>query len=572
MTIEAYLDQTEDEIIEEVKELTPEAYKGIADTLAISKAEQSIIDEVTGVDDDNEEQEKEEMESEREMKTLFESLYEIDPETKEVFVKGSAYDLKKWEDDMVCFVFGDPTRVVAMEDAISPAEHRLTKAFEKLNVKRTALSHLVKKHADHLKAKTITKAFAKDFQDVMGFPIPNVRMESFTTEPSTTNYQIAMEEMSGAQMAMAAGGALVGIGIIYKMIQWFARALNKNGDATNSIGQNFKEAFDRKQRMRTAAEQLEIDKKAIDDTIDAVRKDFTAVETNEADMGLNALKDTLQGGSTDKIYDQLSFIYLNGALKGQLNQFNSAIIKSQLKQEWWNTLTKLATEAVDAQITLGATIQEVTQSPTLPPDKPDLIAYGNFLPLLKQLMQPFALDKNIPEYNNDKKNGNQVEVMEKFISSYQTIFTPLTGFLSKDTASTDLENSFNSINLEAFNQFTDKYINSLLDTGKAIQSEVEKETALKKNGNVASSNTNSQDLDAKRLRLTKMVAEFKAVSNLLRFIINVRNNLGKLAIANNNATQKAEGKIMGILKATGATIDKLRNFSHKATNALKGNG
>lgn len=572
MTIEAYLEPSEDETVEELQELTPATYKGIADSLSINQAEQAIIDEVAGVDGDDEEQEKEELENEREMKTLFESLYEIDPETKEVFVKGSAYDLKKWEDDMVCFVFGDPERVIAMESSISPAEQRLTRVFNRLEEKRTALSQMVKRHENEIRAKTISKAFAQDFQNVMGYPIPNVRMESFTKEPSPTNFNIAMEEMTGTQMAMAAGAGLVGVGIIYKMIQWFARALNKNGDATNSIGQNFKEAFDRKQRMRTAAEQLEIDKKAIDDTIDAVRKDFTAVETNEADMGLNALKDALQGGSTDKIYDQLSFMYLNGALKGQLNQFNSAIIKSQLKQEWWNTLTKLATEAVDAQITLGATIQEVTQSPTLPPDKPDLIAYGNFLPLLKQLMQPFALDKNIPDFNNDKKNGNQVEVMEKFISSYQTIFTPLTGFLSKDTASTDLENSFDSINLEAFNQFTDKYINSLLDTGKAIQSEVEKETALKKSGKVASSNTNSQDLDAKRLRLTKMVAEFKAVSNLLRFIINVRNNLGKLAIANNNATQKAEGKIMGVLKATGATVDKLKAFGHKATNALKGNG
>ena len=572
MTIEAYLEASEDETVEELQELTPTAYKGIADSLSINQAEQAIIDEVAGVDGDDEEQEKEELENEREMKTLFESLYEIDPDTKEVFVKGSAYDLKKWEDDMVCFVFGDPERVVAMEAAISPAEHRLTQAYNRLENKRTALSQIVKRHANEIKAKTISKAFAQDFQKVMGYPIPNVHMESFTKEPSATNFTIAMEEMTGTQMAMAAGAGLVGVGIIYKMIQWFARALNKNGDATNSIGQNFKEAFDRKQRMRTAAEQLEIDKKTIDETIDVVRKDFTAVETNEEDMGFNKLKESLEGGSTDAIYDSLSKIYLTGALKGQLNRFNSAIIKSQLKQEWWSVLTKLATEAVDAQITLGAAIQQVTQSPTLPPDKPDLISYDKFLPLLKQLMQPFALDKNIPEYNNDKKNGNQVDVVEKFVSSYQIIFTPTKGYLSKDTESTDLENSFNSINLEAFNQFTDKYINSLLDTGKAIQSEVEKETALKKSGKVASSNTSGQDLDAKRLRLTKMVAEFKAVSNLLRFIINVRNNLGKLAIANNNATQKAEGKTMGVLKATGATIDKLKTFGHKATNALKGNG
>ena len=87
MTIEAYLEASEDETVEELQELTPAAYKGIADSLSINQAEQAIIDEVAGVDGDDEEQEKEELENEREMKTLFESLYEIDPDTKEVFVK-----------------------------------------------------------------------------------------------------------------------------------------------------------------------------------------------------------------------------------------------------------------------------------------------------------------------------------------------------------------------------------------------------------------------------------------------------------------------------------------------------
>ena len=83
MSIEAYIDVEEDNDIQEVAELAPEAYKGLVEDLAISKAEQTIIDEVTGVDGDDDESEAEELREEREMKTMFEQLYEIDPETKE---------------------------------------------------------------------------------------------------------------------------------------------------------------------------------------------------------------------------------------------------------------------------------------------------------------------------------------------------------------------------------------------------------------------------------------------------------------------------------------------------------
>jgi hypothetical protein len=36
----------------------------------------------------------------------------------------------------------------------------------------------------------------------------------------------------------------------FKMIQWFAKTLNRNGDATNSIGQNFRECFERRERIK----------------------------------------------------------------------------------------------------------------------------------------------------------------------------------------------------------------------------------------------------------------------------------------------------------------------------------
>jgi hypothetical protein len=564
MTIEAYLEASEDETVEELQELTPAAYKGIADSLSINQAEQAIIDEVAGVDGDEEEAEKEELENEREMKTLFESLYEIDPDTKEVFVKGSAYDLKKWEDDMVCFVFGDPERVVAMEAAISPAEHRLTQAYNRIEQKRTALAQVMHRHAIELKAKTISKAFAKDFQAVMGFPIPNVRMESFTTEPSTTNYTIAMEEMTGAQMAMAAGGALVGIGIIYKMIQWFAKTLNKNGDATNSIGQNIRACLDRRERIKNAAYNLEISKNEINQVLDTIKNDIGVDKINEADKGLGALKAGLSNQSAEQVYNALSQVYLTGSLKGQLTKFMQLLIEGKLNQQWWNTLTTISEQATQAQIKLGGYIKEIAAAAKLPENKPDPVDF-KFLEGLTVILNQLEIKEGFTPYNASDNNAKTC--MESFVSAYQTVFTPIVGNTELDPTK-DVTNSFEHLDLKAFEKFTPEYINNLLDVGKAIEQEVKQ--AHGETEKDVKDKTNNQDKDAKRQRLNLLVQEFKAISNLLRFVINVRNQLGKLAVAQGKATERSENFIIKMARKGGQAVDKAAQLVTDTANAAMG--
>ena len=568
MTIEAYLEASEDETVEELQELTPAAYKGIADSLSINQAEQTIIDEVAGVDGDDEEQEKEELENEREMKTLFESLYEIDPDTKEVFVKGSAYDLKKWEDDMVCFVFGDPERVVAMEDSFSPAERRLTKAFNHFEQKSIALEGIMDRYSEEIKVKTISKAFAQDFQKVMGYPIPNVHMESFTKEPSSTNFTIAMEEMTGAQMAMAAGGALVGVGIIYKMIQWFARTLNKNGDATNSIGQNFRACFDRRERIRNAAYNLSISKDEIDNTLKALKAEVLKDKIVGNDKGLVELKKALETEDAETIYRSLSNFYLSGILKDQLTTFTKLLIEGKLNQNWWKNLSYISEQATQGQIKLGGYIEEISGSPKLPENKPDPIDF-KFLDALKPLLLDLGVKEGFTPYNATAKNSKSC--MESFVSAYQSVFTPIDSKTLNFEMNADISNSFAHMDLEAFSKFTPEYINTLLKVGEKIQSTVTKAHGQAEKGD-PKDKTNDQDKDAKRERLNLLVQEFKAISNLLRFIIAVRNQLGKLSIAAGKATEKSEHWIVKKAKQAGAMVDKVTDVAATAKAAFTGNG
>ena len=563
MTIEAYLEPEENESVAELKELSPEAYKGIADGLSINNAEQAIIDEISGVDGDDDEREKEELEMERETKTLFESLYEIDPDTKEVFVKGSAYDLKKWEDDMVCFVFGDPERVVAMEDSISPAEHRLTQAWERIESKRTALSQIVKKHANTLRAQTISKAFAVDYQTAMGHPFPNIRMESFTTEPSTTNYSLAMEEMTGAQMAMAAGAGLVGVGIIYKMIQWFARTLNRNGDATNSIGQNVKGYFDRKERIKNAAYRLSISKDEIKKTLDDLQTDLDKDKNQAADKGLANLKGVLESNDPEQIFNALSKVYLSGSLKGQLTPFMQLLIEGKISKGWWVTLTAVSEAATQAQIKLGGYITEIASAEKLPKDKPDPVDFG-FLSKLDEILKELNIKEGFTPFSPTDKNAQAC--MESFVSAYGISFTPVIANFDFDSADQGLANSFANLDLSAFSKFTPEYINNLIAVGKSIEEEVTKSHGEAEKQ--VKDKTNKQDVDAKRERLNLLVREFKAISNLLRFIIAVRNQLGKLAVSMGHASERSENWIVQTARKGGEMVAKGTQVIKDTANAF----
>lgn len=563
MTIEAYLDPAENETVVELTELSPEAYKGIANGLSINNAEQAIIDEVSGVDGDEDGVEEEELAQERETKTLFESLYEIDPDTKEVFVKGSAYDLKKWEDDMVCFVFGDPERVVAMEDSISPAEHRLTQAWNRLEGKRTTLSRIVRKHSDQLHAQTVSKAFAADYQAVMGHPLGGIRMESFTTEPSSTNYKIAMEEMTGAQMAMAAGAGLVGVGIIYKMIQWFARTLNRNGDANNSIGQNVKGYFERKERIKNAAYRLSISKEEIKKTLDALQADLDKDKITDADKGLSKLKQALEGDDNEAIFNALSKVYLKGSLKGQLTPFMQLLIEGKISQNWWATLTGLSEAATQAQIKLGGYITEIASAEKLPVDKPDPVDFG-FLDKLSPILAELNIKEGFTPFVPAEKNAQAC--MESFVSAYTISFTPVNATFDFDKADQGLENSFAHLDLSAFNKFTPEYINNLIAVGKSIEEEVKKSHGEAEKQ--VKDKTNKQDVDAKRERLNLLTREFKAISNLLRFIIAVRNQLGKLSVALGHASERSENWIVQAARNAGEITSKASQVVKDTANAF----
>lgn len=542
MTISAYLEQEQDPEIAKIAELTPEAYKGLTTALAIDKAEQSILDEITGVDDADENNDDEELREEREMKSLFESLYEIDPETKEPFVKGSAYDLKKWDEDMVCFAFGQPDQVIALEDFRCPGERYLQKMFDLVETKETSLNNFMRRHRSNLDIGLINKDFAKGYAVVMGHPLQTVRMESFTNDLTGTNYSIAMEEMTQQQMALAAGGAILGIGLVYKMIQWFAKALNKNSLATGSISQNFGAYFQRKELLKNGKYELAIAKDTINDTVKKLVDDYNSNIKNVGESPA-LLKQAFAQSDAEGVFNALTSMEVKKSLKGKMTPFIKMLIEGKVNAEWWSNLNKITKECIDAQTKVGSAIEFMMDNRRISDDKPQTVQF-DFLATLPKLLQPLGITVGGNGFIPYDKGSNN---FEESINSFNTIadqqlFILVEGDPDIEQSQLNGNNSLKDIDVETFNNFSDSYINSLVDNAKDIE-----ELAKKFHGDgEIKDNTDKIEIANKRERIKVLVKEFKLISSILRFVIRVRNQLGVLSMA--------------LAKASETTLDKVKTF------------
>ncbi len=240
------------------------------------------------------------------------------------------------------------------------------------------------------------------------------------------------------------------------------------------------------------------------------------------------------------------------------------LIEGKLSQQWWNNLTIISEQATQAQIKLGGYIKEIAAAAKLPENKPDPVDF-KFLDNLKVLLNEMGVNEGFTPYNAAENNAKTC--MESFVSAYQTVFTPIVGNVQLDPTK-DVTNSFEHLDLKAFEKFTPEYINNLLDVGKAIEQEVKQ--AHGETEKDVKDKTNNQDKDAKRQRLNLLVQEFKAISNLLRFVINVRNQLGKLAVTQGKATERSESWIVSWARKGGQVVDKAAQLVTDTANAAMG--
>ena len=119
--------------------------------------------------------------------------------------------------------------------------------YNELNAKGAELFH--KRLISRLEANNVNALLGGTLYD-------NVVMESFTQYPTVVNYNVVMEEIDAGKAALAAGGAIIGVTILYKLVKWFLNAWNKNAVASGAIGANIKAIQERKDRLENAADVI----------------------------------------------------------------------------------------------------------------------------------------------------------------------------------------------------------------------------------------------------------------------------------------------------------------------------
>lgn len=529
-----------------VADLGGEEYRAIAGNLAITDAEQKIIEEVATLDEDEQEEierEREEAEDEKSLKGLFESLYEIDPETNEPFVKGSAYDLKKWDEDMLCLAFSSPERVVALEAYEMPGERLLNQIHERLETKRTKLANVVAKHALHLKAQTISKGFARDFKGVMGYEIPNFRMESFTEDYSPCNYALAMEEVNGQQAALMAGAAVAGFAIVYKLIQWFSRSLNKNSESLGGIGRNLQAYEDRKRKFANTNVDLAKDTAAVNEAVKELKAELKEGELNGVKKALGTLNAKINAGKVEEAFDAANKAIMIDILSQKYTPFMDSLLAGMLDKEWWSGLGLIINEGATAMNLLSESIKEVSTLHEVSENKPEPIAF-NFLNKLNRLRIPALTDSG---WNNvtpfDKMGDNWEKGMLSFNSARNNFFTPIDKINGIDPSKFDLQR-IAEIDLTVFDKLSSDAMQNLIKSADALKEESRKAYKDMDDKNAKK----DARIEAKRDRVNLLTREFKAIANVVRFSVQVRNQVGILSIALEQSSKKSDGFFKRLMK------------------------
>ena len=179
----------------------------------------------------------------------------IDPETGETMTGHDEITL-----DDLGFIDPDNLRSITFEafntQQLDHVNGLIQDRYQELSAKGVELFN--KRLIGRLEANNINTLLGGQLYD-------NVIMESFTSSPTKVNFNLVMEEVDAGKAALAAGGAIIGATILYKLIKWCLNAWNKNAVANGSIGQNVQNIQERKDRLKNADNVIEVAQKAFND-------------------------------------------------------------------------------------------------------------------------------------------------------------------------------------------------------------------------------------------------------------------------------------------------------------------
>ncbi len=278
------------------------------------------------------------------------------------------------------------------------------------------------------------------------------------------------------------------------------------------------------------------------------------------------LASALEQENPDVVFAILTSLDAKTQLNGKYNNFIKGLVEGRITADWWSNLNKVTADAIQAQTTIGNSIQFMLDNRRITQEKPPVIDF-NFLSTLTPLITGLDLGGGSNGFVVFNKTSNNFEECINSFNSIadQELFMVKQGEPDIDAQKLNNNNSFEGINLETFNNFSDDYINGLIENAKQIE-----QLASKYHGEgELKDNTDKVEIANKRERVKVLVKEFKLVSSILRFVIRVRNQLGQLALVMGKVSASTLSKIQSFFKGIGSTAAGVIDTANQTVDLVK---
>ena len=408
--------------------------------------------------------------------------------------------------------------------------------YTELSAKGAELSH--KRLVSRLEANNVNALLGGTLYD-------NVVMESFTQYPTVVNYNLVMEEIEAGKAALAAGGAIIGVTILYKLIKWCLNAWNKNAVASGAIGANIKAMQERKDRLENAGDVIKTaqeafakaqakfaaatkegegigkkEEKKYRDLISKINKPENLTDNDTAKEFLKALADVKALANLAPVYSNLwvSILTSSGVSVGsgtmQVNQdFVTKMIGAM------NACQSIC-NAAQAKL---ENIRDTAANATVDSDKDQTYAQG--VQAIKVFAAACGFTLNEANFNSSAPEfGNHV-------------ITQITAKVDKDMPEKPTQANFSMFTEDTFSVITEEFTKQVEAFGETLTELAGSEGYLK--GTIGKKESKvavgaGVQKDSRLTEYNKASMHFRGAMNVLRAIHSIRNNVGRGLVAINN--------------------------------------
>lgn len=407
-------------------------------------------------------------------------------------------------------------------------------------------TELSAKGADLFHKRLISRLEANNVNALLGGTLyDNVVMESFTQYPTVVNYNVVMEEIEAGKAALAAGGAIIGVTILYKLIKWCLNAWNKNAVASGAIGANIKAIQERKDRLENAGDVIKTaqeafakaqakfaaatkegegiskkEEKKYRDLITKINKPENLTDNNTAKEFLKALADVKARANLAPVYSNLwiSILTSSGVSVGSGTM--------QVNQDFVTKMIGAMNACQSISNAAQAKLENINDTPpneAVDSDKDQTYKQG--VQTIKVFAAACGFTLNEANFNSSAPEfGNHV-------------ITQITAKVDKDIPEKPTQASFSMFTEDTFSVITEEFTKQVEAFGKTLTELAGSEGYLK--GTIGKKESKVDvgagvQKDSRLTEYNKASMHFRGAMNVLRAIHSIRNNVGRGLVAIND--------------------------------------